>query len=616
MIRFDSIVINGFGSIQGPLLVPFKKRGLVIIRGENGEGKTTILSALVWCIYKTLIKKGSSVLTWEHKRPKDYRGTMVTVNFWKDDTPYRVVRCMDYTGKVEGVAGKNRVFLYRNGKLDDGKGVRDVNATLVSLMGMSSDLFCASVLFGQKMKRLIEEEGPKKKQVLEEAFEVTFVNKAQDIAKKDRDKLNKEYTTHYQKLIGLTATIVSKQESLESMKAMAQDFAERQELKIQAVKANLLKLKGSVVALQKSNELDTEELDIQIGELRDKMSINKAEQVLYKNSKSFYDKANLRRANLKTKLMALDEEQEHTSSVLEQKDALKCTKCGQYMPDETAHQILHEVTVDLNTKQVSLNMLNEAVLRHKKELASLSKLQEQYTILENKLNKILDTKTAANLIIKEIKGKQEQMASLRESIKELQDEKPEFNIEGLTEEIEALTSQQGPLTKICSKLARKLKLLDWMIATPLSNSGLKVFVFNQMIQKVNAKLKNYSSYIGFTPRFEVDLEGARKDINMVVYDGKYPIPFQDLSGGQSQMINVATAFAIHDIVSDGSINILFLDEVFESLSAKNVEIVGTIIGQKSRDKAIYLITHLQDFIAQTTDTLVVTRKNGGATQVG
>jgi DNA repair exonuclease SbcCD ATPase subunit len=384
---------------------------------------------------------------------------------------------------------------------------------------------------------------------------------------------------------------------------------------MQAIRATIVKLKGEIKTLSGKDE---ENLYLPIQEedtLRKDMEWNLKSQLPYKASQYNLDKSKGRRDALKIEIEALDAEDLHISEVLEQRDPLKCTKCGQYMPDEKANEIHHEVNVDLNTKKIALQDINQAILRYKKEVASLSKLQQQYTALENQLEKILETKTAARLAIKEVQGKEEQMRSLKESLQELKDEKPEFNIEALTAEIESLSLQQRPLTKICSRLARKLKMLDWMIATPLSNSGLKVFIFNQMIQKVNAKLKNYASYIGFTPRFEVDLLGARKDINMVVYDGKYPIPFQDLSGGQSQMINVATAFAIHDIVSDGSINILFLDEVFESLSAKNVEIVGTIIGQKSRDKAIYLITHLQDFIAQTTDTLNVTRI-GGQTQVG
>ncbi len=232
MIKFKEITIEGFGSIQGPLTIKFNTRGLVIIRGENGVGKTTILSALVWCMYKELIKRGSSVLTWEHKRPKNYRGVMVSVSFDREEVSYEIIRCCEYTGKIEGVAGKNRVFLYKNNKLGDDKGVKDINQTIIGLLGMTPSLFCTSILFGQKMQRLIEMEGPKKKQVLEEAFEVTYINKAQDLAKKERDKKNKEYIEQYRKLTGLTATLTAKQSELENMRVLSTNFEENRELRI------------------------------------------------------------------------------------------------------------------------------------------------------------------------------------------------------------------------------------------------------------------------------------------------------------------------------------------------------------------------------------------------
>lgn len=55
MIQFGNIIIEGFCSIPY-LELNLGSRGITIIKGATGEGKTTILSALVWAVYGKNIK--------------------------------------------------------------------------------------------------------------------------------------------------------------------------------------------------------------------------------------------------------------------------------------------------------------------------------------------------------------------------------------------------------------------------------------------------------------------------------------------------------------------------------------------------------------------------------
>lgn len=55
MIQFGNIIIEGFCSIPY-LELNLGLRGITVIRGATGEGKTTILSALVWAVYGKNIK--------------------------------------------------------------------------------------------------------------------------------------------------------------------------------------------------------------------------------------------------------------------------------------------------------------------------------------------------------------------------------------------------------------------------------------------------------------------------------------------------------------------------------------------------------------------------------
>jgi DNA repair exonuclease SbcCD ATPase subunit len=74
------------------------------------------------------------------------------------------------------------------------------------------------------------------------------------------------------------------------------------------------------------------------------------------------------------------------------------------------------------------------------------------------------------------------------------------------------------------------------------------------------------------------------------------IPYEDLSGGQSQLIHVAIAFAISDVVDgENGCNLLILDEIFEHLSSENVDLISELIMMKSQNKSVHLITHLEKF---------------------
>jgi DNA repair exonuclease SbcCD ATPase subunit len=48
------------------------------------------------------------------------------------------------------------------------------------------------------------------------------------------------------------------------------------------------------------------------------------------------------------------------------------------------------------------------------------------------------------------------------------------------------------------------------------------------------------------------------------------------------------------LAREKGIDLLFLDEVFESLCKENIEVVSRLISQVSDNKSIFLITHLDN----------------------
>ena len=165
--------------------------------------------------------------------------------------------------------------------------------------------------------------------------------------------------------------------------------------------------------------------------------------------------------------------------------------------------------------------------------------------------------------------------------------------------------------KNCETQKKALENLNWVINDPLSNSGMKTFIFDASLKSLNDCLDDYSSIIGFNIKFTVNTESSKRDfVTLIDKDGQL-LQYEELSGGEQQLVNVAMAFALHSITSVSlGINLLFLDELFENLDKANIEIVMDLVKYIGNGKSIYIITHQENFSISGSNTIKVKKDNG------
>ena len=165
--------------------------------------------------------------------------------------------------------------------------------------------------------------------------------------------------------------------------------------------------------------------------------------------------------------------------------------------------------------------------------------------------------------------------------------------------------------KNCETQKKALENLNWVINDPLSNSGMKTFIFDASLKSLNDCLDDYSSIIGFNIKFTVNTESSKRDfVTLIDKDGQL-LQYEELSGGEQQLVNVAMAFALHSITSVSlGINLLFLDELFENLDKANIEIIMDLVKYIGNGKSIYIITHQENFSISGSNTIKVKKDNG------
>lgn len=566
MIQFGNIIIEGFCSIPY-LELNLGSKGITVIRGATGEGKTTILSALVWGAYGKNLKGKSDVNTWEKYRPKNYNGTKVEIYFGKDGKTHKITRCLKYKGEVNGAKGKDKLIYEIDAVEVSEKNKGEIQALINADLGMSYSLFMNSILFGQGMKRLIQESSSDKKDLFEEIFELEYISKARDIAKGYYMEALREYNEISQKYSSSKEKKQSIQRMLDDLKKQANHVKNDLSSRVKVLEKKL----SLLAKAKKENELK--------------------ETVTYKNR--IEQRIQEARDNQKELLNKINDAKKKTRVSLEEFIGviIKLLKRG-----------------DIKNSLKRLMEVKKAFGDIERLQDKCSKLADKISNYRDKLEELRDQEYEANKVQRDID-------STHVEIKKLLSEKRAGVNLGLIKKYKTqLSTISDKLQSIESEMEEKRAKVDnykWVMDDPLGNRGIKAFLFESSLDILNETLESYSEVLGFSILFYVDIQGVKKDFNtQIIMDG-IEVSYEELSGGQKTLVNLAMAFAMNEVMTKAKgINIAFLDEVFENLSSEYVDLVIGLIRKIYKDKTLYLISHQESLPIPNARVLTVTREMG------
>lgn len=243
MINFTNLNIEGFCSI-GNISLPLNHQHIIIIRARNGEGKSSLFSALVWCIYGKNLKGISDVTRWKKFRDKDYQGVKVELYWRNDNEIHKITRCQEYKGDVLGAKGANRLIYEIDANQVDEKSKPKLQALIEKNIGMSYSLFMNSIMFGQGMKRLIQESGADKKKLFDEIFDLSYLSKAKALAQDTYSGYKSEIYANESKLESLKGSLSDATYFLKDLKEKEQAWEEQVKKKLEALnKTKILRTK-------------------------------------------------------------------------------------------------------------------------------------------------------------------------------------------------------------------------------------------------------------------------------------------------------------------------------------------------------------------------------------
>jgi len=606
-----SITIEGFGSIRGPFSYTWASPGINIIRGKNGSGKTTLISALPWVIFGETLK--GSVAPWRIE--KDYKGTKVEIDLKIGSDDVKIIRCREYSGKINGIVGGNRIFLHINGvyqkELRDKK---DTQKRINELVGVSFRLFKNSILFGQKLIRLLQEGGSKQKELFDEAFNTEFINQAKKKAGDDLAVLNSTYDKQDNVLQVLKAKKETIEANLKNARTNKINWENNHATQIRTLQGNIKKAEDEIT------ELAHKEAYASKSKLPYLLERKKLFQLKADKGKKASDQVfRLDMAITATEAEAAACKNELKKLITTSSTSKLCSYCNQ--PLDAEHKKIHDSKVKeergrLNLKLQSLDAhrnltrkaLNEESLRVNKYIKYIVRLEK----IEAEIDTIRDVEQDTSML----KSKKLWLNQLLKSLDDTRSEvKPKFGIAKFKQELEkaelVISIQEAELVK----MVKQKRNQEWVINFALSNKGLKAYIFNSLLYKINQELARFKHIIGFSIEFAIDLESGNKNFEARITKGEIPIDYNDLSGGEQQLVDICLAFSINaSIPSAKKFNVLILDEAFESLDPENTELITDILVEKAKTKSLHIITHNFNFTAPSTNRITHLKRVQGYTR--
>jgi len=609
MITLEQITLEGYGSMVQKTIFPLRHIGLSILRGKVGSGKTTIPSSLSWVIFGNTLKKGSSIETWEDIRPKEYKGTFVRLDFTKEGSSFSIIRCLNYKSNVlPKVKGGSKLLVLKDGiQVYSERNKKDVQKYIQDLLGYSYDLFINSIVFGQRLKRIIEETGPNKKKIFDEAFETLFIDKARVATDDDRKKTRQALSDKDNSLENLG-------EQLDSVQSFYEDALEFERSFKSDKESNLIKLSNKIESLQeKAKEISIREKKIKVSDVDSlKADIDKLNKKVNKLD-IFIEEINTAEREIK-KLQ--DKKAKKIKNHTYIGDTGTCFTCGQKMNKGKAEELKIELEAEFNRIKKKVYKWEKSIsdIDRKQIFSEKNSLNEELEKLKNKLASNKSNRNLKDELKNTLEDTQDKLESYEKEYKQTQKEKLVIKSTKYEIKKEKILKKIKRIKKEKRILSDKEEIQTWLMKDPLSNGGLKAYIFDSLLNKVNERLWKYSDIIGFRIEFGIDLETSNKDFYQMIYKDDMLINYPDLSGGQKQLVDTTVALAIHDIISSvRPINILFMDEPFEGLDKDTIEIVAEIISFKAKEQNLYLITHHDSFNPTNSNTIYFELSSKGQT---
>ncbi len=262
-MRPISLEISAFGPYAGKVVIPMERlgeKGLYLITGDTGAGKTTIFDAITFALYGEASGKNRESNMFRSKYALPETPTEVSLVFLHAGKEYTVKRNPEYERIAKKGTGVTVQKLDAELTYPDGRivtKVREVNQAVKDILGIDREQFSQIAMIAQgDFLKLILADTKERQAIFRELFQTGYYQILQEQFKAESGKLSQEWEQHKASIRQYVSGILCDEELLLNAE-------------VEKAKANELTLTDTKAVLEqllKDDEEKAERVQKQVGE--------------------------------------------------------------------------------------------------------------------------------------------------------------------------------------------------------------------------------------------------------------------------------------------------------------------------------------------------------------
>ena len=565
----SEICIRGFksfGNNEQILKLNTEKGELILLVGNNGAGKSSLLDSFDYTLYgktRGKKKKWSTLST----LPNRINGELMNhIKFMSNGTNIEVKR---------GIS-PSILELWENGVLNERAGKSNIDEKIENYIGIDLETFKSFISLSiNDFKNFISLSNEEKQLLLDKLFNLEVVNILNSILK-DITKNNKIRAASFD------AEIRTLDESISSIQKSIDKAIERQK-------------EETRLALEREKEDIQAEIDRIAGEMNSKKDDYKSLKEKIDKIKEKETELNNELDNEKKQYINTQNDIKNVQREIDLYDSGKCPTCRtDFNSDHFVALRDSFVEKKLSFENIKVEIEGN-ITKVKERQIKLKKLSETTTITFNDLNYLL--KSYKSEIDKLTQKKDNQKAPINTT--------PSINIEDFQNAIEELTEKKivsSDSITICKEKDLYYKELNRIFG----EDGVKKSIISGIIKPINyfinENIKKMS--LPFEVKLDETFTAEIKQLGSI-------IEHDSLSTGEQKLTNISILIAYLKLIrTKRHINILFLDEVFSSVDIDNIQRILELLKSFANEYNINIfVVHHAVLNQEMFDRILLIEKN-------